>query len=388
MSTCSPDPRTISDGLDWFLSHDPSDRGLCAQHSWHSLGGDRGCPPAWSCPNANAVYDKVIDSGVYWTDPHQGDIAIWKYGENGHEARVYDEAGTLIATTDPSNGEMVGIEPIGYPAKWGASSSKRIFTNQYNGIVCFQAAGGIDHGDVYLSKLVYGQKDSDSVARLQMHLNAHSLKPPGDVTLPVTGNYLDETDTVVIADQQQHGFGNDPKGASSVGPKQAAHLLSGCGCVVIDDMESTGPPPTPDVDPPTVESGIGFWDWYSGKLTDKVLVQPDGEWHDIKGLAQPESWIEGKSKEEHFIYLRVHLPKGRTATRTIHYRFLRSDGDETAMDSRSYDSSPGNDSIAFPSYHTESGSGLGGKWQIAVEGGTDPIDYTTRYAKTYVTFRG
>src|SRR6187399_1507914 len=98
---CDPPPRSIDQGLDWFLSHNPSGSGMCAQHTWHSLGGDRGCPPAWGCANSNQVYDKVISSGRYWTEPKRGDIILWKYGHNGHAARVYNEAGTQIATTDP-----------------------------------------------------------------------------------------------------------------------------------------------------------------------------------------------------------------------------------------------------------------------------------------------
>jgi peptidoglycan hydrolase-like protein with peptidoglycan-binding domain len=75
-----------------------------------------------------------------------------------------------------------------------------------------------------LSKLKSGQRDSDSVKNLQKALNAHSLRPPGNITLPVTGNFGPKTDQVVIACQQQHGFGNDRPGAVSVGPGQAAHL--------------------------------------------------------------------------------------------------------------------------------------------------------------------
>jgi hypothetical protein len=139
--SCDPPPRSIDDGLDWFLSHEANGSGMCAQHTWHSLGGDRGCPPAWGCTNANQVYDKVKKSGRYWTTPRRGDIALWKYGSNGHAARVYDEAGTLIATTNPTgeSGGGTGIEPIGYPAKWGGTTSARIFTDTYNGIKCFDS---------------------------------------------------------------------------------------------------------------------------------------------------------------------------------------------------------------------------------------------------------
>ena len=88
---------------------------------------------------------------------------------------------------------------------------------------------------VYLSKLHYGQEASDSVWYLQDVLNKHSLAAPGNVTLPLTGNYFDQTGTVVVACQNQHGFGNDPVNKSYVGSKQASHLFSGSGLTVVDD---------------------------------------------------------------------------------------------------------------------------------------------------------
>jgi len=81
----------------------------------------------------------------------------------------------------------------------------------------------------YLSKLKQGQRDSDSVRNLQRALNAHSLPAPGNITLPITGNFADKTALVVQTCQKVHGaqWGEgsaDPMGSVSVGPKQAAHL--------------------------------------------------------------------------------------------------------------------------------------------------------------------
>lgn len=87
---------------------------------------------------------------------------------------------------------------------------------------------------VYLSKLKYGQKDSDSVWYLQDVLNRHTLS--GGQTLPTTGNYLSETDEEVRLCQQQHGFGNDPVNGSYVGPSQANHLFSGSGLTIVNDL--------------------------------------------------------------------------------------------------------------------------------------------------------
>ena len=237
-------PRSEDARIKWFLDHNPNGSGMCAQHSWHSLGGDNGNPPAWGCSDANEVYDKVKNSGRFWTGtPKRGALIVWKYGNNGHAAICYNDAGDKICTTDP-NGDPggSGVESITYPHKWGASSSARIYTDQYNGVRFAIGAGSSDSypkptsGTVYLSKLKYGVKDSDSVWYLQNRLNSHSLD--GGQDLPLSGNYLDETDEEVRLCQQQHGFGNDPAKKSFVGSEQADHLFAESQLVhtVVDDL--------------------------------------------------------------------------------------------------------------------------------------------------------
>jgi len=247
-------PRDIESRLQWMLDHPPGEPGMCARESWQALGGDQNPPnpPAWGTPNANAVYDNIVASGRYWTggDIPRGAFIAWKYGQNGHAALGYGDG--KIVTTDPTNDPGgTGVEPLSYPERWGASSSKRVYTDQYNGVrFAIGEPASVSHGPVYLSKLVYGQKDSDSVKRLQLHLNGHPLQ--GGHTLEISGNYLDGTDGEVRLCQSQHGFGNDPAEASSVGPKQAAHLFTGCACEVTDDL---GTPEPPVVEPPPVTGG-------------------------------------------------------------------------------------------------------------------------------------
>lgn len=91
---------------------------------------------------------------------------------------------------------------------------------------------------VYLSRLMYGVKESPSVKELQDALNNHAM--PGAVTLPATGNYYNMTDTEVRRCQDQHGelWGQevaDGPQLSTVGPKQAAHVFSGEHVKIIDD---------------------------------------------------------------------------------------------------------------------------------------------------------
>jgi hypothetical protein len=128
-------PRDVQDRLDWFLTHDPADFGMCANHSWRSLGGDYGNPPAWGCSNANQVYDKVKASGRYFTSspPPRGALVLYRYGSNGHACIAHDE----IATTDPSdqgNTPTTGVEDLDYPARWGGTAAAVIWTDTYNGV--------------------------------------------------------------------------------------------------------------------------------------------------------------------------------------------------------------------------------------------------------------
>jgi len=372
-------PRTTEARIDWFLSHNPSGSGMCAQHSWHSLGGDYGNPPAWGCKNANAVYDKVKASGRYWTtEPPRGALVLWKYGNNGHAAISYGSG--KIATTDPTNKPgKTGVEPLSYPKKWGAGSY--IWTDQYNGVRFSVASSG--PGNVYVSKLVKGQKDSDSVSRLQATLNG--VKLSGGSNLPITGNYGDQTANEVMLWQTQKATDKSVINGSLVTAAQAEELFAGTGNKVIDDTtpEPEVPDPGPETEPYVVDQ-FGLWKWYSGKKTNEVTI-PNGEWKNLDIGKQPVSGIKEDSSEHHFLYLRIALPPNRTASRVIETRFVRSNGDETAYIGPEW-TAGSKDSIPYMNIHFEDGSGLGGQWQIKVTGGKDPIKITTRYAKTHILY--
>ena len=91
-------------------------------------------------------------------------------------------------------------------------------------------------GNVYVSKLKYGQQDSDSVKRLQVRLN--EVEPKEGVALSLTGNYDAPTDKAVIAWQKHIGDSPDPVGKSYLGPKQANLIFAGSGNTVIDDSKN------------------------------------------------------------------------------------------------------------------------------------------------------
>jgi len=83
---------------------------------------------------------------------------------------------------------------------------------------------------VYLSRLRYGVRDSDSVRHLQRRLNGVKLR--GGRDLPVTGNFLDLTLAEVRKWQKQ--IPNDPPDGK-LGPKQA-RLLFGSGYDIVNDL--------------------------------------------------------------------------------------------------------------------------------------------------------
>lgn len=128
-------PRGVEARIRWMLDNPPGTAGMCARTCWQALGGDYGMPPAWGAPDANAVYDKVLASGKYSrTFPApRGALIVWRYGKHGHTA--LSAGGTQIYTTDPTGRPGgTGVEPIGYPHKWGANTRDRLWTSSYAGV--------------------------------------------------------------------------------------------------------------------------------------------------------------------------------------------------------------------------------------------------------------
>ncbi len=226
-------------------------------------------------------------------------------------------------------------------------------------------------GEVDLADLVFGQQDSDSVRRLQQALNAHPLA--GGRTLPITGDYLDLTDAEVRKCQQQHGFGNDPAGGSSVGPRQAKHLFRRTNDAVdagatVAHTQSRG-------------GQLGLWMHYSGKPRGILRVTESAGWVAID-VHVPDPPLSGS--EHHMLYARVlFIWKGGSEFAKVECKYVRDDGDETAFDERHYEH--GTKTVPFQQVHFEEGqAGLGGRWFMRVHGGASAMDLKTRYCKSHV----
>lgn len=179
------------------------------------------CQEAWQSGHA------FPDAVAQWqgTTQHRdrsipvGAPVFYSGGNHGHVA-LYAGNGQIVSSDAPGNGS-VGTVPLDWPTqRWGHT-----FTG-WGGTLAGHAlplGGPAQQGvapvgvTVYLAKLRYGQTGSDSVMELQRRLGG----------LPVTGNYLDQTDSVVRSWQASIRDLVDPPRHSSLGPRQAARLWAG-----------------------------------------------------------------------------------------------------------------------------------------------------------------
>lgn len=172
--------------------------------------------------------------GKHTSTPPPGAPVFYTHGSHGHgHIAVMDHGGYIISTDAPNSGRW-GRVPIHWPEqRWGVRFAG--WAEGFNGVHILGLppaapapppapvpAHPAPHGNVNIAALHYGARNSEDVKALQRALNAHPLQH--GVTLPVTGNYLEQTDAEVIKCQVQHGFGHDAPKHSFVGARQFSHL--------------------------------------------------------------------------------------------------------------------------------------------------------------------
>lgn len=197
-------------------------KGLCLQFTRMCYGVGAYYPSAkaaWDgakykhrTSNANSIPAGVP---VYWATSSRYDHVAISAG-NGY----------CYSTDIKRSGRVDRVSINSITRAWGPLLG---WTEDLNGVRVYRktTTSSTSKKPTYLSKLKYGQRDSESVKNLQRALNAHKM--PGGTNMPVTGNYLSMTDDEVRLCQRLHGFGptrgsSDPEGKSYVGPKQAKHL--------------------------------------------------------------------------------------------------------------------------------------------------------------------
>lgn len=348
---------------------------------WHT-GQDYAAPQGTRVVAARAGTVKHVNYGssfgshqiaVVCSDGTE-DFYAHMYRRENHNTRV--EAGQWIGyvgTEGNSTGPHLHFERHKVAGSWSCGNMTDPMTSHN--------ADEIKPGKVYVSKLVYKTSDSDSVKRLQDTLNDIPLS--GGTALPISGGYFDKTKAEVAKWQQQKATDKEITDGSEITPNQADELFAGTGNEVIQDTVNPEPPPIIDPEQPeTIIDGFGLWKWYSGKPVGDFVLNP-GDWQKL-GLKEPASNIKAESSEHRLLYLRVELPKGRSAERVLEVKFVRTGGDATAYDSEEYGLKK--DSHPYYDIHFEDGNGLGGEWWVKVTGGTDPIKFTTRYAKQHTLY--
>jgi hypothetical protein len=197
----------------------------CQQASRVIVGADAWGYPrtalgAWNAiPAEHKAFGKFIPGGIsYWDD-------LRRTGEAGHAAWTFTSG--RVYSTDILQFGRVSIVPYTYiHDRWGM---------RYLGTILWTPSGKISlppatpvpvvspwsKGDVYMSKLHYGQTASDSVKRLQYRLRAL-----GYTAVTITGNYDNSTDAAVRAWQHRVGHPMDPIGHSFIGPVEFKMLFS------------------------------------------------------------------------------------------------------------------------------------------------------------------
>jgi murein DD-endopeptidase MepM/ murein hydrolase activator NlpD len=217
---------------------------------------------SWNTCGWHTGQDYAAPGGTDVVAARGGTVVHVNYGSSlgNHQFVIRPGDGTedmyCHTTSRPANGAIVSAgQKVADVGMEGNATGNHLHFERHSGygwacnlmddpMKSHNAGGGSSGGSypsptsktVYLSKLHYGQEDSDSVYYLQQVLNGHSLPAPGNITLPLTGNYWDQTGTVVVTCQQTHGYGNDPVTESFVGASQAAHLFGGTGLTVVDDI--------------------------------------------------------------------------------------------------------------------------------------------------------
>lgn len=197
--------------------------GLCQKVSRLSIGagpfGDSALKAWLNTPVAWKVAGKAVDGGLgYFDDPRRS-------GEFGHAVRVVENS--YCWSTDILHFGHLDKVPISYiTSHWGLRFLGTIVQVKEGKIPLAPAApkptvSPWAKGDVYRSKLHYGQTSSDSVKRLQYRLN-HTY---GYIHLSVTGTYDSYTDACVRGWQKRAGYTPDPALRSFLGPQQTAKMF-------------------------------------------------------------------------------------------------------------------------------------------------------------------
>lgn len=189
------------------------DPGYCLKNvrQWHGIPSrEADAADAWATATGKHAGDK---------HPPRGAPIFWTGGSSGH-GHIAIARGNDMRTTDKPTGK-VGNDNGAYPkSQWGLKYVG--WAEGYNGVKIPWLKGGGDPdwrsgGDVYVSKLKKGQKDSQSVSRLRWRLQHHSEIP--DSRKPGLGDSAEDGAdyTAPVADSSKYWMQQIWKGSHGNG---------------------------------------------------------------------------------------------------------------------------------------------------------------------------
>jgi hypothetical protein len=209
-------PATASAALAKARAADRCDVGFCLRYvrTWWGVG-----------PKYASAWKAWLGSDQHEGDrtPPLGAPVFYRGGNFGHIA-LFAGDGKIISTDCSANGR-VGRTDLDWPQRrWGHSyvgwgGSLNGVTLRFDAAAPTMAVDDLTRGPVFVAKLRFGQRDSDSVKRLQHRLNAVV-----DAGLPVTGNYLEKT-RAAVKDWQRSIGETGTAADGNLGPKQALRLF-------------------------------------------------------------------------------------------------------------------------------------------------------------------
>lgn len=375
-------PRGVEARIQWNIDNEPGEAGQCARWTWYACGGnqDPPNPPKWGCPDANAVIDKARAAGVLFTgdDIPRGAWVLYSSSTYGHACLSKGIRGGKgdIHTVDPYNDwGATGTADFRFPIdSWG---------HRYEGWL-IRYAGQLlpmsEPGPVYVDTLYQGSgagDGSDSVTRLQDVLNHTSIPAPGNVDLPPTGYWGEQTTVVVNAWQQANGYPQTP----DLTNEQADKLFASWDGyqVVHADTPDPEPEPEPEPEPPPGPTGTDLaWHTYSGKPAGTLTVADDAGYV-LVDADTPDPGVDGL--EWHMLYANCDITwDSGSQDGWIRVKYVREGGDATAY--QDYSVVRGLSDFLLTAQHWEAGqAGVGGRWYVNVGGGISKVSVATRYVK-------
>lgn len=211
--------RSVSSALSWMKNHKEGRSGMCL----------------WTCQEAYGAPHVYPSAAVAWghaahkhrdDKPPRGAAVYWTGGSHGYGHIALSLGQDHIVSTDLPNWGRIGVVSLHTPrTSWGVKYAG--WTPTIGGLMIPDVGSHAHSGkkDVFVHKLKFGQRHSDSVKALQVQLNKRLKLNASHHHLRVDGHYDSHTDYRVRQWQKKIGDKPDRQHRSSIGPRQARKMF-------------------------------------------------------------------------------------------------------------------------------------------------------------------